>query len=143
MSRLIVLSVIAFCGLFGQDRAGVERAALDYIEGFYEGDTVKIIRSIDPELSKLGFSYKSEQKRYVTYPMDFRSAVQFAKDVIENKDYAAPEDAIKKIEILDLQKKIAAVKLTLYWGIDYLLLVKHDDAWKITKVLWQSHKTEL
>lgn len=31
------------------DRDGVRRAALDYLEGFYEGDSTKIVRSVRPD----------------------------------------------------------------------------------------------
>jgi hypothetical protein len=34
------------------DSAAVRRAAMDYIEGFYEGDTAKLVRSIRPEVFK-------------------------------------------------------------------------------------------
>jgi hypothetical protein len=32
------------------DREGVRRAALDYLEGFYEGDSAKIVRSVRPNV---------------------------------------------------------------------------------------------
>jgi hypothetical protein len=38
-----------------QRRAGVERAALDCLEGFHEGDTAKHRRSIAPQVLKFGF----------------------------------------------------------------------------------------
>lgn len=37
------------------DTAGVRRAALDYIEGFYEGDTAKLVRSVRPDVHKFGY----------------------------------------------------------------------------------------
>ena len=37
------------------DEQSVRRAALDYIEGFYEGDGSKMHRSIRPEVAKYGF----------------------------------------------------------------------------------------
>src|SRR5437870_4330281 len=36
------------------DREAVRRAALDYIEGFYDGDSLKLVRSVRPEVLKLG-----------------------------------------------------------------------------------------
>lgn len=121
---------------YGQDRDKIERAALDYIEGFYEGDTAKIIRSIHPDLSKLGYGSKSRGSK--EHIMTYEKAIGFARDVANNPEWAAPNDAVKEIEIMDAQDKIACVKLTLYWGIDYLLMVKYEDKWMISKVLWQS-----
>lgn len=119
-----------------QNNTDIERAAQDYIDGFYEGDTTKIKRSVHPDLSKLGYSFREEGiKEHI---MTYERAVGFARDVANDPQYAAPKDAVQKIEILDVQDTIASVKLTLYWGIDYLLLAKIDDKWMITKVLWQA-----
>ncbi|MDY8135513.1 nuclear transport factor 2 family protein [Aquimarina sp. 2201CG5-10] len=121
-----------------QENAEIERAALDYIEGFYEGDTTKIKRSIHPDLSKYGYSRDNKTKKYKGHPMSYDRAIAFAREVSDNSKWAAPKDAVKKIEILDAQDKIASVKLTLYWGIDYVLMAKIDNKWMITKVLWQA-----
>lgn len=135
--NLILLLMCCFSMVsFSQDRDKIERAALDYIEGFYEGDTAKIIRSIHPDLSKLGYGSKSSGSK--EHVMTYEKAIGFARDVASNPKWAAPEDAVKKIEIMDAQDKIACVKLTLYWGIDYLLMAKYQDQWMISKVLWQS-----
>ena len=36
-----------------EDRAGAERAVLDYWEGFYEGSTEKLCRGVRPDVLKL------------------------------------------------------------------------------------------
>ncbi len=139
MKKLILIFLLICCfhlDSYGQDKGQIERAALDYIEGFYEGDTTKIKRSIHPNLSKLGYGSKSNGSK--EHIMTYDKAIGFAADVANNPKWAAPKDAVKKIEILDAQDKIANVKLTLYWGIDYLLLVKQNDKWMINKVVWQS-----
>lgn len=141
MKKIALIPVFLFCitmNSYSQDRAMIERAALDYIEGFYEGDTLKIIRSLHPDLSKYGYSKDDKNNSYRGHPMSFEKAVDYARDVFNNPKWAAPKGAVKKIEILDVQDKIANAKLTLFWGIDYLLLVKHNDKWMITKVLWQA-----
>jgi hypothetical protein len=139
MEKIILIFLLLFCchiNSYSQDRDKIEKAALDYIEGFYEGDTTKIKRSIHPDLSKLGYGRKSKGSK--EHIMSYDKAIDFALDVANDPQWAAPKDAVKKIEIMDAQDKIACVKLTLYWGIDYLLMVKYDDKWMITKVLWQS-----
>ncbi|WP_109300371.1 nuclear transport factor 2 family protein [Aquimarina sp. AU474] len=139
MKKIILIFLIVFCfniDSYSQDREKIESAALDYIEGFYEGDTTKIKRSIHPDLSKLGYGSKSKgSKKHI---MTYDKAIGFARDVAKDPQWAAPKDAVKTIEILDAQDKIACVKLTLYWGIDYLLMAKNEGKWMITKVLWQS-----
>ena len=136
---LVPLLLFSICfHSYGQDTKGIERAALDYIEGFYEGDTSKIIRSIHPKLSKYGYSIDKKTEAYKGHPMSYEKAVDFAREVLTHPEWAAPKDAVQKIEILDAQDQIANVKLTVYWGIDYLLMAKEDGKWMITKVLWQS-----
>ena len=53
------------------DREGVERAALDYLEGFYEGSTEKIRRGVHPEVTKFGFAREDADSEYQRYPMSF------------------------------------------------------------------------
>ena len=136
---LVTLALLGVHGLaFAQEEEKIRNAVADYVEGFYDGDTTKIIRSINPDLSKRGYSINAETGGYKTHVMTYERAIGFARDVMEEPKYAAPEGAVRKIEILDAQDKIASVKLTAYWGIDYLLLAKYEDKWMVTKVLWQS-----
>jgi hypothetical protein len=37
------------------EREAVRAAVLDYVEGFYEGDTVRLVRSVWPEVRKYGY----------------------------------------------------------------------------------------
>ena len=139
MKKLILTFLFISCSYmsaYSQDKVKIKRAALDYIEGFYTGDTLKIKRSIHPDLSKLGYGRKSKGSK--EHIMSYDRAIGFARDVANDPRLAASSDAVKKIEILDAQDKIACVKVTVYWGIDYLLMVKYGDKWMITKVLWQA-----
>ncbi len=141
MKNIILLAIFLFCfttNSQSQDLLKIERAVQDYVEGFYEGDTMKIIRSIHPELYKKGYGIDRKTKAYKNHTMSYDRAIGYARDVINNPKYAAPKDAVRKIEILDAQDKIANVKLTAYWGIDYLFLVREGDKWMITQVLWQA-----
>ncbi len=119
------------------EKAGVEKACLGYIEGFYEGDTLKIKESIRPTLYKFGYwkdrtsgKYKAEGQ------MTFEEAVNYAKRVFESKKFAK-EGAPKKVEVLDIMNNIAAAKITAWWGTDYMLLSKEGDKWMIEQVLWE------
>lgn len=119
------------------DKAGVERACLNYLEGFYEGDTLKLIASLQPSLYKLGFwkdkaTGKYKKDGYMTY----EQAIKYAKNVLEKKRFPKP-DAPKKVEVLDVMPAIAAAKVTGWWGVDYMLLSKTGDKWMIEEVLWQ------
>lgn len=124
--------------VFAQSTAndGVKAAVLDYLEGFYEGDTVKLKRSVAPTLYKYGYWRDKKTNTYAGEPMSFREAVDFAKNVQKKKSFAKP-DAPKTIVVLDVEEQVASAKCTAWWGIDYLLLAKKDGKWMIEQVLWQ------
>ena len=133
----ILLFSLLLSGLSAQsaDSMLVHRAALDYLEGFYEGDTLKLQRSLSPELHKFGY-YKGVSGVYEGDKMTFADALAFAKKVSEKKRFPKP-DAPKKVTVLEVQEQIACVKVIAWWGMDYLLLAKHDGTWRIEQVLWQ------
>lgn len=114
----------------------VRAAVLDYVEGFYEGDTVKLKRSVSANLYKYGYWRDAKSGKYGGEQMTFRQAVDYTKGVMAKKKFAKA-DAPKNITILDTEEQVAVAKLTAWWGIDYLLLAKHDGKWMIEQVLWQ------
>lgn len=115
----------------------VERACLNYLEGFYEGDTLKLKQSLQPTLHKFGFMKNRDGNGYKQVDaMTFEAALAYAESVKEKKKFAKP-DAPKKVVILDVGNTIAAAKVTAWWGIDYLLLSKQEQGWMIEQVLWE------
>ena len=114
----------------------VRRAVLDYVEGFYEGDTVKLARALRPEMYKFGFWRNSDTSAYRGSQMTYAQAFAYANRV-KAQNNQAPASAPKGVQVLDVMDQTAAAKLTAQWGIDYLLLARYDGRWMITHVLWQ------
>ena len=143
-SRLSILFVLFFLvGFAGTvkaqgtgDRAAVERAVLDYVEGFYEGDTAKLVRSVHPNVVKYGFFIPRDSSRYSGESMPWAEFLAYANRVKRGRP--APADAPKRIEIFDVQDQTASAKLTAFWGTDYLLLARENGRWMIRHVLWQT-----
>ena len=134
---LIVMSITLKLSMAQDTRQKVERACLHYIEGFYEGDSTKLIRSLKPSLYKFG--YWKNKTTGVYEPdgsMSYRQALDYAKNVLVKKNFAKP-DSPKKVEILDIGNSIASAKVSAWWGIDYILLAKQGDQWMIEQVLWE------
>jgi hypothetical protein len=125
---------------FGQsetDKEEVQSACMGYLEGFYEGDTVKLKNSIRPSLYKFGYWKSKDSGNYEAEgQMTYRQAIDYAKGVMEKKHFAKP-DAPKQVEILDISNHLAAAKITAWWGTDYALLTKNDGKWMIEQVLWE------
>ena len=117
------------------DRLGVERAALDYLEGFYEGDPSKLQRSVHPEVLKFGFAWRGGEYRRI--PMSFEEMLSFAERVRDEGQQPGP-DAPKRVEILDVLDQTAVAKVHAWWGSDYLSMARYGGEWKIVQVLWQS-----
>lgn len=114
----------------------IERACLNYIEGFYEGDTTKLQAVLTPSLYKQGY-WKSKEGKYESEGlMSYDEAIGYARNVLETKKFAGAE-APKKVQVLDVSDHIAAAKVTAWWGVDYILLSKAEDRWIIEQVLWE------
>jgi Putative lumazine-binding len=137
ISFLLVLFILGKNGFAQTDAEKIKRACLDYIEGFYEGDTTKLIRSLKPSLYKFGYWKNDKSGKYdPDGHMTYRQAIDYAKKVAEKKNFAKP-GAPKQVELLNTGNAIAAAKVTAWWGIDYILLSKQEDVWRIEQVLWE------
>jgi hypothetical protein len=137
-TKLTILLAFAMSASFAQtaNTENIRRAALDYIEGFYQGDSVMLKRSVASNLYKYGYWRDKKTSKYGGEQMTFRQAVDYTKNVMAKKNFAKP-DAPKNVIILDEEEQVAVAKVWAWWGIDYLLLAKHDDKWMIEQVLWQ------
>lgn len=119
------------------DEAGVRRAALDYLEGFYQGDDAKLRRSIHPEVDKFGFSRPGPDQPYRRVPMSYEQMFQFAEGVRNGRNLP-PDAAPMEVILLDVQDQTAVAKVVAWWGTDYLQMARYDGRWMIVHVLWQS-----
>ncbi len=113
----------------------VRAAALGYIEGFYEGDTAKLIRSLHPDLSKYGF-WRDTADTWSGSRMSFAQALDYARRV---KARSTPVRAEwpKDVMVMEILERTAVAKITAWWGVDYLLLGVFDGEWKILQVIWE------
>jgi hypothetical protein len=143
LARMSPIALIVLTALTGplraqtDDREAVRRAVLDYVEGFYEGDSAKLARSVRPEIFKYGFWKARDSTRYAGEQMKYPEFFDYARRVKE-KNHPAPPTAPKTVEVYDVQNQTASAKLTAFWGTDYLLLGKYDGKWMISSVMWQS-----
>ena len=132
---LLLFSVVKYSS--AQEKEKIERACLNYIEGFYEGDTTKLIAALKPSLYKIGY-WKNKTTGVYDFDgqMTYREALDYAKNIMAKKNFAKA-DAPKKVEVLDVGNTIASAKVWAWWGIDYILLSKQGDKWIIEQVLWE------
>ena len=117
------------------DRDAVRAAVLDYVEGFYQGDSTRLVRSVSPQVYKYGYGLGSGEYRGSQMP--YAGFMAFARGVREGRNLP-PAGAPTDIVLFDVQDQTASAKLTAWWGTDYLLLARQDGRWMITHVLWQA-----
>src|SRR5689334_12569504 len=109
---LLALMLSLLASAQSADRDLIERACRDYIEGFYEGDTTKLIRSLKPTLYKFGYWRDKKSGKYgEDGQMTYKQAIGYARNVQAKKNFAKAE-APRKVEILDAMDQIAAAKVT-------------------------------
>jgi hypothetical protein len=121
----------------GSDREAVRLAVLDYVEGFYEGDTTRLVRSVWPQVRKYGYWRARPDTAFTGEAMPFAAFMTYASGVRAGRN-RTPGGAPKEITIYDVQDQTASAKLTAWWGTDYLLLAKESGRWMIIAVVWQS-----
>jgi hypothetical protein len=120
------------------DRAAVRAAVLDYVEGFYEGDTARLVRSVWPQVRKYGYYRANPTAAFQGMAMAFPNGFMNYANGVKSGRTKTPARAPKEITLFDVADQTASAKLVAHWGIDYLLLAKENGRWMITHVLWQS-----
>ena len=116
------------------DEAPIVAAALDYFEGWFEGDGARIDRALHPGLAKRSLSQvdpDSPELRDLTKEgMVELTAAGGGKDEI-------PDEGLRiDVEVVDLHGNIASVVVRSAVYREYLHLVRTDEGWKIVNALW-------
>lgn len=123
------------------DEKAVERAARDYIESQHIALSEMMKRGLHKKLVKRTY-WKAKDGSEFIMETDYNSMLRVAQNYNKNGD-KFPETPLIRIQILDIDQRVASVKLTADDWIDYMHLVKNSDgAWKIINVLWQYHDTK-
>lgn len=125
----------ATTGAAQNETTAIRQAALDYIEGWYEGNAERMERALHSELAK---------RIVQTNPANGRSSLgqQSAMTLVQGTRSRATrptpkEQQQKDITILDVFEGAASVKIVASEWIDYLHLGKFNGRWVIVNVLWE------
>ena len=142
--KLVVLVAAIHATVFARtahaqadEREGVRRAVLDYVEGFNEGDTTKLVRSVMPEVFKYGYFIPRNSTSYEGERMLWAEFHSYANSVKASGKLTSAS-AKKEVIVFDVLDQTASAKLIAYWGVDYVLLAKRNGRWMVSQVLWQS-----
>ena len=132
---LLLTSVVVAQTPSPDEADAIRKTALDYIEGWYSGDAIRMERALHPELAKRMISTDPKTGRSQFNHMGAMTLVQRTREGIGKK---IPRDRqLKEVTILDRYNNAAAVKIVASDWIDYLQVAKFNGDWKIINVLWE------
>ncbi|HKR60518.1 MAG TPA: nuclear transport factor 2 family protein, partial [Pyrinomonadaceae bacterium] len=116
------------------ERAAIKQTALDYIEGWYEGNAERMERALHPELAKrIVLTNPQGRSR-----LDQMSAMTLVQGVKRGGGKETPKEKQQKdVTILDIYENAASVKVVASDWIDYLHVAKSNGRWVIVNVLWE------
>jgi hypothetical protein len=117
------------------DSSAIKQAALDYIEGWYEGSAERMERAVHPELAKRIVNTDPRNRRNslgqqgaMTLVMNTRAGGGKETPVAEQR---------KDVRILDIFGNAASVRIDASTWVDYLHVAKWNGRWVIVNVLWE------
>jgi hypothetical protein len=116
------------------DSAAIRAAALDYVEGWYQGSGERMERALHPDLAKRIVMTNPQNGRSRLDQMSAMTLVQAARNG-GGKDTPAAEQK-KDVRILDIYQNAASVRAEMAGWVDYMHLGKTNGQWKIVNVLW-------
>jgi hypothetical protein len=122
------------------DAAAIKQTALDYIEGWYEGNAERMERSLHPELAKRIVITDPATGKSKLDQMSAMTLVQRTRSAMGTK--IAKDQQQKDVVILDVFENAASVRITATDWIDYLHMARFNGRWVIVNVLWEWKPTK-
>ena len=134
---LVVVLLACFSKASAQsatEAAAIKQTALDYIEGWYEGNAERMERAVHPELAKRIVHTNAEGRSR----LDQMGAMTLVMGTRRGGGKNTPaEKQQKDVTILDVYENAASVKVVASEWIDYLHMAKFGGRWVIVNVLWE------
>lgn len=131
---IVVLGVSFSLAQTDADREAIKRTALNYAEGWYEGNADKMESALSPDLAKR-IVRTNPQGQSGLGQMNAMALVQGTRGGFGKQ--TPKEDQQKDVTILDVMGGAATVKLEMHDWVDYMHLGKMNGKWVIINVLWE------
>ncbi len=143
MKNLLLVALIIFTAAINfsaysqtsEDSTAIKTAALNYIEGWYEGNSERMEKALHPELAKRVVLTDEKTGRSRLDQMGALTLINYTKAQYGTK--VPKEKQQKDVTILDIYRNSASVKIVAADWIDYLHIAKYSGEWKIVNVLWE------
>jgi hypothetical protein len=138
--KSILLSVLLMVGLAptvraqsAADSAAIRATALDYIDGWYTNNPVRMERALHPHLAKRLVWADSTGKSHL---VDLT-----ALELIQGTKAHPPVPASERrddVTILSTFGNAAMVRIEATEWVDFLQVIKWNGSWKIINVVWEN-----
>ena len=112
----------------------IREMAMDYIEGWFEGDAARMARCLHQNLAKRSLRYDPEAGETRFYHLTREDMIKYTedgggKDIERDKVYY-------KVDILASDDDMAVVRVESYGYLDYLQSARIDGQWQIVNILY-------
>lgn len=140
MSRAILFGfilAISIAGVSAQadaDKDAIKRTALNYAEGWYEGNADKMESSLSTDLAKRIARTNAQNQTRLDH-MTAMALVQGTRGGFGKQTPVAEQQ--KDVTIYDVIGGAATVKLEMRDWVDYMHIAKVNGKWLIVNVLWE------
>jgi len=132
----IVIILLSVNKVFSQatDEEKIKETVLNYVEGWYTADTVRMDKALHPDMvkrrcGKIPYSERNNIETLTKTMMLEYTRMGFGKK-------KAQPDLMLEIKVLDISDDIANVKSSTFEYVDYVQLAKVNGEWKIINILW-------
>jgi hypothetical protein len=117
------------------DSTSIRAAALDYVEGWYEGSPQRMARAVHPELVKRIIVSDTTTGQSVIQNMGATALINGTRHGYGKS--TPKEQQQKDVTILDIFGNAASAKAVMAGWVDYMQLAKVNGRWVIVNVLWE------
>ena len=117
------------------DSTAIKATALDYIEGWYQGNAERMERAVHPDLAKRIIN-QDQRGRSV---LGHQSAMTLVQGTRRGGGKETPPAQVRTdVRILDIFGNTASVRVDAGAWIDYMHVAKWNGRWVIINVLWEN-----
>ena len=115
------------------DNDAIIATAMDYFEGWFDGDAERMARALHPDLDKRGVNVDTTGGQL----SDSRTASQMISWTRDGEGQAErPADLAIKVRVDDIYQQIATATVYSAVYIEYLQLMRTPQGWRIVNALF-------
>ena len=139
---MLAVSLVCMTPIFAgetqnQDREAIKKTALNYVDGWFEGNVERMQQALHPDLTKRGVRVLPQTKRTI---LAYATATNMVEYTRAGFGKLPADQRHITVKILDLSPNTASVKILSAKYIDYAQMARIDGEWKIVNVLWEENK---